>query len=163
MKLLHTSPDAYGFEFDPHEARLFFKVLARYPLIPSGHHRLSRNPEAGAAGGENQALLEEALAAHREETRQKVRRLTGQAGQPPATGTGFRWNAARADLEWVLQVLNDVRVGSWLALGSPHLQTERSGPVTAEQLAHYWAMDIAGGFEMIFIAALGGDLPVEGE
>ena len=76
-----------------------------------------------------------------------------------ARGAAICWTPTRDEMEWMLQVLNDVRVGSWLALGSPNLTKTQEIPVTPDTLIHRWAMDIAGGFEMIFIAAVNGELP----
>jgi hypothetical protein len=158
MRFLHANEDGYGFEFSLREKQLLFKVLSLYPLIPGTHNRLSRT--AGAEGEENQKLLEESLAAHREETRHMVQTLLKNPRCFQLKGSGYRWDASRGDMEWLLQVLNEVRVGSWLALGSPNLQASKNVVPTEENHEHYWAMDIAGGFEMIFIAALSGELPL---
>ena len=159
MTFFHGSADAYSFEFNLREKQMFFQVLGLYPLVPVEHHRLSRRAET--PNPDNQAWLEESLKTHREETRQKVRQLMTNPGNFPAKGGGFRWTAARADLEWMLQVLNDVRVGSWLALGSPELEAAREVAPKPEELKHWIAMEVAGGFETIFIAALSGELPVQ--
>jgi hypothetical protein len=158
MKLFPTNAASCGFEFTPQEKQLFFEVLALYPLTPPAHQRLSRTP--GPDDAENQKLLEEALAAHRQETRQRVQALLTDPRSFQAQGEGYSWTVSREDLEWLLQVLNDVRVGSWLALGSPKLSPAPKLPSTPEAWAHRRAMDIAGGFEMLFIAALAGELPV---
>jgi hypothetical protein len=159
MKFIHASPDSYGFELNLREKQLLFKVLSLYPLIPAAHHRLHR--AATPADAENQALLEESLADHRAESRRRVQTLITNPRRFTSAGHACRWTATRAEMEWLLQVLNDVRVGSWLALGSPDLQTAKPAAPTPENAAHYWAMDIAGGFEMVFLAALSGDLPVQ--
>ena len=49
--------------------------------------------------------------------------------------TGCRLSLSQADLEWLLQILNDIRVGSWVILGSPeeklevNLLNERNAPL----------------------------------
>ena len=157
MKLIQANQDGYGFEFTRREKQLLFKVLALYPLIPAAHHRRSRT--AGRNGEENQTLLEESLATHREEARRRAQTLMDNPRGFEARGAAFCWTPTRDEMEWMLQVLNDVRVGSWLALGSPNLTKTQEIPVTPDTLIHRWAMDIAGGFEMIFIAAVNGELP----
>jgi hypothetical protein len=159
MKLIQASKDGYGFEFTLQEKQLLFKVLALYPLVPAAHHRLSR--AVSAPSDENQRLLEDSLTDHRQETRQRVRTLMANPKSFQARGGGFCWHPSRAEIEWMLQVLNEVRVGSWLELGSPDLAKSREIISTPENLMHRWAMDIAGGFEMIFIAALSGELPLQ--
>jgi len=159
MKFVEASQKGYGFEFNLREKQLLFKILSLYPLVPSAHHQLSRAP--ARASDENQALLEESLTAHREESRKKVQALMSNPRSFQAKGHTFHWLVSRGEMEWILQVLNEVRVGSWLALGSPNLQAPKTALPTAENAAHYWAMDIAGGFEMIFIAAVSGELPLQ--
>jgi hypothetical protein len=157
MRLFQANHEGYGFEFTRREKELLFEVISLYPLIPAAHHRLSRTP--GPRDEENQKLLDESLASHREETRQRVRTLLNNPRTFQKQGAGYHWLASRGEMEWLLQVLNDIRVGSWLALGCPRLPPAQELPSTPESLAHRRAMDIAGGFEMIFIAALDGDLP----
>ena len=159
MKFVQVNQQGYGFEFNLREKQLLFKVLSLYPLVPSAHHRLSRTN--AKTGVENQALLEESLADHREEARKRVQALMHNPRSFPAKGHTYHWTASRPEMEWILQVLNEVRVGSWLALGSPNLQAAKTARPTPENAAHYWALDIAGGFEMIFIAAVNGELPLQ--
>jgi hypothetical protein len=161
MKFTHASQDGYAFEFTLREKQLLFKVLALYPLIPPAHHRLSRT--ASAQDTENQKLLEDSLTTLREESRQRVRTLMDNPRCFQARGAGFGWTASRGEMEWMLQVLNEVRVGSWLALGAPDLSRSKAITPAPENLAHRWAMDIAGGFEMIFISALNGELPLQAD
>jgi hypothetical protein len=157
MRLIQANAEGFGFEFSGREKELLLEVLAMYPLIPVAHHRLSRNDRAGDE--ENQKLLEESLAAHRRETRQRVQALLTNPRSFQARDGGFDWTVTRGELEWILQVLNDVRVGSWLALGSPTPPRAPVHPPTPETRAHLRAMDLAGEFEMIFIAVLDGGLP----
>jgi hypothetical protein len=157
MRLFQANHEGYGFEFSRRERQLLFEILSLYPLTPAAHHRLSRNP--GPRDEENQTLLDESLASHREETRQRVRALVSNPRCFQPQGEGYVWLASRGEMECLLQVLNDIRVGSWLALGSPRLHPVANLSSTPEARAHRRAMDIAGGFEMIFIAALDGEPP----
>ena len=54
----------------------------------------------------------------------------------------------------VLQVLNDVRVGSWIALGSPEVLYDENIPLNDKPTPHLQSMEIAGAFEMIFLNSL---------
>ncbi len=66
--------------------------------------------------------------------------------------TGCRLSLGQADLEWLLQILNDIRVGNWILLGSPE---ERREVLNAKTAPHLWAMEMAGWFEMSLLEALG--------
>ena len=57
----------------------------------------------------------------------------------------------RAEVEWLFQVLNDVRVGSWVRLGSPEGKPRE---VTIATAPHFVAMEMAGYFEAELLEAL---------
>jgi len=69
------------------------------------------------------------------------------------TESGPRLSLSPSELEWLLKILNDVRVGSWIILGSPEqgmefkLLNEKTAP-------DFWAMEMSGQFQMRFLEAL---------
>ena len=86
--------------------------------MPPAHQLLSKagrlpDPEA------NQQLLDEALAEQRAENRRQLQALLADPRRFAHTETGARLSLSPAEVEWLLQVLNDIRVGSWVRLGSP--------------------------------------------
>ena len=60
------------------------------------------------------------------------------------------------EIEWLLQVLNDVRVGSWIALGSPDPEQDKKIVYHKDMLPHFQMMELAGAFETVFLDALTG-------
>ncbi|MGA2281121.1 MAG: hypothetical protein ABSG80_12545 [Verrucomicrobiota bacterium] len=118
MKLIRTRREKLVFEISLPEKRLRFEVLKLYPLISATHHRLSKTAKT-AKHDENQRLLEESLAAQREENRKNVRAMLNEPGRFQVAVSSFQLTLSGPEIEWLLQVLNDVRVGSWIALGSP--------------------------------------------
>ena len=69
------------------------------------------------------------------------------------TDAGLRFTLMAPEMEWLLQVLNDVRVGSWLALGEPE---ELEIPEVNQTNAPYvLAMESAGYFQSALLDALG--------
>jgi hypothetical protein len=56
-------------------------------------------------------------------------------------------NLSGEQLEWLLQVLNDIRVGSWVQLGSPDTDTVRRGGLTPEEARAVAAMDMSAYFQ----------------
>jgi hypothetical protein len=67
---------------------------------------------------------------------------------------GGRLSLSPAEVEWVLQVLNDIRVGSWIILGSPE---ERLPELNETNAPHVWAMEMAGHFQAQLLEALQGE------
>ena len=155
MKLIRTRREKLVFEISLPEKRLLFEVLKLYPLISPTHHRLSKTART-AKHDENQRLLEESLAAQREENRKNVRAMLDEPGRFQAAASGFQLTLSRPEIEWLLQVLNDVRVGSWIALGSPDPEQGKKIVFNEKILPHFRTMELAGAFEMVFLDALSG-------
>ena len=153
MKLIRTTKTRVVFHLGHWEAHLLLEVLNLYPCLPPAHQKLSkagRLPESDA----NQQLLDEALAEHRAENRKQLQALLSDQRRFAPTETGGRLSLPPTEVEWLLQVLNDIRVGSWVRLGSPDEKPVRLNEKTA---LHYRAMEMAGYFEAQLLEALGGE------
>lgn len=153
MKLIRTTKTRLVFHLGYWEAHLFLEVLSLYPCLPPAHQKLSqtgRLPEPEA----NQQLLDEALAEHRSDNKKQLQALLADQHRFAPTEKGGRLSLPPAEVEWVLQVLNDIRVGSWVLLGSPDKTSVQLNEKTAP---HYRAMEIAGYFEAQLLEALGGE------
>jgi len=154
MKVIRASAEELVLELGKWEKQLLFKVLGQYPLIPSSYHKLTRGSGlVDHLGAQN--MLDEALAEQRVENKKRLQSLLHSPSTVAKTDGGrFRLNINIEEMEWLLQVLNDVRVGSWIALGSPDNKAvsldERASP-------HLWTMEIAGLFQASFLHALEGD------
>jgi hypothetical protein len=155
VKLIRTRRDKLVFEISQSEKRLLFDVLKLYPLVSSTHHRLTKSART-AKHDENQRLLEESLVAQREENRKNVRAMLDEPGRFQAAASGFQLALSGPEIEWLLQVLNDVRVGSWIALGSPDPESGKKIVFNEKILPHFRTMELAGAFEMVFLDALSG-------
>jgi len=157
MKLIRTDREQFAFHITSKEKELLQHVLELYPLVPETHHRLSKGGDI-PNHEENQQLLNEALKAQRTACRQAVEAMLSNPARFTAGGGGFRLNLARGEIEWLLQVLNDVRIGSWIALGSPAYERAEMASPDKKSFRHLMAMEIAGGFQTLFLDAVSGDL-----
>jgi hypothetical protein len=152
VKLMRADKDRFTFGIGKREKDLLFQILQLYPLVPPAHHRLSKSGQ-GRAHDENQRLLEEALADQRRENRRQVLAMLNEPTRFRETDSGTRFTLTASQVEWLLQVFNDVRVGSWLALGQPEeLEIPEVSPTNASYLL---AMESAGYFESVLLDALG--------
>ena len=158
MKLIRARRNQLVFDIGRREKRLLDEILGLYPLVPPAHYRLSKNVQSGQFV-EHQRLLEESLAAQRQENRKNVKSLLDEPGRYQATPTGFLLKVTRPETEWLLQVLNDVRVGSWIALGSPDTEQGEKILLTEETAPQVRSMEVAGAFEAVFLDALTGRAP----
>lgn len=152
MRLLRNNKEAIEFRLTASERALFEQVLGQFPAVPPTHHKLSKTLTKGAAA-EDQHLLDEALAEQRTSHKRQLDAWLASPKRFHKTKTGCVLTLPRSDVEWLLQVLNDVRVGSWLLLGAPE---ERLEPDDLDpQLHRTWAaMELAGMFQMAVLHAL---------
>ena len=56
-----------------------------------------------------------------------------------------------AQLEWLLQVLNDIRVGSWVRLGCPDMEQRAALNLTRTGARSLQAMHICGEFQLALL------------
>jgi hypothetical protein len=155
MKLIRADADQFQFEISREEKSLL-NILQLYPLVPAAHHRLSRGRKIPNRV-ENQQLLEEALHAQREENQKKVQMLLAESQRFVASTGGYEAAFSRSEMEWLLQVFNDIRVGSWLALGSPDQHPEIREGTSHQDMSRVVALNVAGFFEMCLLQAIHGD------
>jgi hypothetical protein len=149
VKLLRVENERYFFRLGHDEKALFEFLLRLYPVIPSTHQALSKS---AANKDENQRLLDEALAEQRKENKQHVETLLKDTGHFKETESHIEMNLTAGEIEWLLQVLNDVRVGHWILLGSPE-EHPRFDP-DAENAAYVLTMGFAGTFQMDLLMAI---------
>jgi hypothetical protein len=152
MILIRTDQHGLAFQLGSREKQLLLDVVQLYPLVPASHHRLSQANQS-AKPDENQRLLDEALAEQRAENRRQVQALLAAPRRFRATKSGVEFRLAHGEVDWLLQVLNDVRVGGWLALGEP--EPGEVPKVTEQNVKHHFAMEASGLFESALLAALG--------
>jgi len=152
VKLLRSGKPGFVFELQLPEHGLLLKSLELYPLVPMSHHRLNREQEE-ITPDENQRLLEESLNEQRRDNRKQVKALLEKPGRLRQGKEGIELRVTAPEIEMLLQVLNDVRVGSWLALGEPEPGDEPE--LTKENARYLLTMDACGFFQSHFLAALG--------
>jgi hypothetical protein len=151
MKLRRTTKDDFVFQLSAREKQILFETINLYPLVPASHHRLTQ--AAAAHSDENQRLLEESLAEQRTENRRQIEALLKSPERLQKSGKSFHLQLKATELEWLLQVLNDIRVGSWLELGEP--DEDKPPKLTPENFRFIVAMEACGAFQSVLLAALG--------
>lgn len=160
MRFLGPAGEGYSLEFTHEEKALLLHLLSLYPLVPQSYHQLTRDKKLPKRD-ENQQLLDEALLAQREQNRKEVSALIQDPQRFLESGGKFLAGFQRTEMEWLLQVMNDVRVGCWIALGSPGYETRKKSKPGKEALRHMMFMELAGAFEMFFLGIINGDVPPE--
>lgn len=160
MRFLCQAGEGYSLEFAGEEKALLLHLLSLYPLVPASYHRLTRDKKL-PQHDENQQLLDEALKAQREQNKREIQAFISEAGRFNEVEGASCVTFLRGELEWLLQVINDVRLGCWIALGSPGYEAKKKGRPSKEALRHMMLMELAGAFEMFFLGIVNGDVPPE--
>ena len=152
MKLIQREGEAFLFQISKREKGLLFEVLKLYPLVPTAHHRLRQTAPAERAL-ESQKLLENALAERTRENKRQLLAMLKQEMRLQETGGAHRLTLSAPQMEWLLQVLNDIRVGSWLILGEPDEKKGKPIELNDENARYYAAMEFCGLFQTTLLDA----------
>jgi hypothetical protein len=150
VKIIKADRERFSFQFEPVEKEVLFKLVSLYPLIPVAHFR-RHQPEAPT---ENQLLLEASLKVQREENRKAVQKMMDDATFFRPVEGFFECTLSPGQMEWLLQVLNDINVGSWLALGSPDNWEQAEAALDEKSMPYYVAHQTAMRLQGAFLYAL---------
>jgi hypothetical protein len=152
VTLLQASKGKLIFRMGESERSLLLTLFELYPRVPSAAGLSSRGGKP-THSKDSQSLLEDALAEQRAETKKRLRTFLDESKRFEPADKGWKFSLTDVEADWLLQVLNDIRVGSWVALGSPE---ERLDVVNESNMRDFWAMEISGRFEMILLESVRG-------
>jgi hypothetical protein len=145
------------FQITPTEKAVLLTTLRLFPVLDSAHHQLTK--KAGVARASEQRLLEESMAQQQSAHQRKLSQFFQTEKQFFRAERGeLRLALSPAQLEWLLQVLNDIRVGSWVQLGCPELENTRL-QLARENPVAFTAMETSGYFLMVLLEAFKGAEP----
>lgn len=153
MKLFKREQDGWTFQFSFQEMEMLRHVLRLYPRTPQSYQKLSK--EGGRRELEDgQALLEEALADRKRENKKKVEEFLADEDRIRSTESHALMTIQEGEMDWLLQVLNDVRVGAWLRLGSPKHGDDLPEEWDPIRIQDQSAMQLSGLFEAFLLDVL---------
>jgi hypothetical protein len=157
MKLIRSKKTGPGpavsvYQISKHEVEWLLAVLRFYPQLNSDYHQITQGVAAEIVAG--QQLLEEAMAQRRAEHKRKLDKFLAMPGRfRQEAPDQFRLTIEPEQMEWLLQVLNDVRVGCWVKLGRPELEPMFQRKLTVEESRAMSALELSGFFQMVFLGA----------
>lgn len=160
MKFVKFTQAGAQFFLQPSELQLLHSLLKQFPFTESQPPQISRSP-ADLHAAEREKLLKESLAEHRKELKSAARRLLALEKLRPWK-KGHLWTLTPPEREILLQIMNDIRVGCWYALGQPgELDPDPDAKLTPQEFAWRSLMHMAGYFEHYLILADDPDAPPE--
>jgi len=154
MKLLSREGGRLVFQLGKRERSTLLALLKHYPTLSSGQHPMGHPPSDGAPVRAVREQLEHSLAEHRAESRRQLEAMLKDPQRFVAGKRGFALQLTAEEVELLLQMLGEIRVGGWLALGSPDYEMGEQPDLTPTNLPHYWAMEMAGMFQSQVVEAL---------
>lgn len=154
MRLVEAKGGLFVFRLARRERELLTHVLKQFPVGGGPVAPLSKSGDEQLLA-EHQQQLTEALAEQRAEHKRLLDAFLGEQGRFAEDGKShFRLRLTTVQVDWLLRVLNEVRVGLWTKLGQP----ENLAPLAlAGQLDAVVTMEICALFQTRLLAALGGE------
>jgi hypothetical protein len=143
----------FTFRFEPAEREWFRHILELYPVQQTPLKSI--NEDSGA-----NELLEKALADGRKKLREEadVFLKAGQLEIDAAFNEFWDLTLGETEIEELLQILNNVRVGLWIRLGKPEPSIEELLPKepSEEQVRTHMVMHVCAAWQGTLMTAVDG-------
>jgi hypothetical protein len=145
MKLIKRKSETWQYELNQVESVLLKQLLKNFPFTGNVPVKISK-ADADPKSFEREKLLNESLAEHRKELKKQASNLiSGEKLKTSEKGHLLTLNAEEREI--LLQILNDIRVGCWRALGEPETTEMHKPDCSAQDIARHQLMNLAGYFE----------------
>jgi hypothetical protein len=152
LEKFESNSGVFIFRMEPREYTLFKGILSEYPLQQIGEQRISADSPPDEVA-EEQKLLEDSLEEYRDKMRDELDKFLSEEDRLAKDEHGWTLTLDVAGIDWLLQILNDIRVGSWVELGRPEPESPVE-VVTPEQLRRATALQFCGMWQSILLNAL---------
>lgn len=152
MKLVEAKDGHFVFRVSRRERLLLTHALKLFPVGSGPVAPLSKSGDDQKLA-EHELALAEALSEQRAEHKRLVDAFLGEQGRFAEDKSGFRLRLTTVQVDWLLRVLNEVRVGLWVKLGKPD---ELAPLALSGQLDAVVAMEICALFQSRLLAAVAG-------
>lgn len=151
MNLIEAKDGLFVFRVSRRERGLLTHVLKQFPVGSGPVAPLSKSGDEQQLA-EHEHALAESLAEQRTEHKRLLDAFLGEQGRFAEDGKNhFRVRLTTAQMDWLLRVLNEVRVGLWTKLGQPR---DLAPLALAGQLDAVVTMELCALFQTRLLAAL---------
>ena len=144
MRLLTQSKSGWRYQLSRVEAQALRSLIKLFPSTANVTVKITKT-DTDPKAAEREKLLNDSLAEHREELRRKAQHLMS-GDRLKLQRDRYVLSIGLDDREILLQVLNDIRVESWRALGQPEDLDPRTN-LSENERVHHNRMSLAGYFE----------------
>ena len=145
MKLVKQTGQSWQYHLHHNEAALLTGLLNKFPFTANVPVKISKT-DADPKTVEREKLLNESLAEHRKELKKQAMKLVAaEKFKKREQGHLLVLNAEEREI--LLQILNDIKVGCWRALGEPESLKLQKPASSVQELMRHSLMNLAGYFE----------------
>lgn len=143
MRLIEANQGRTVIELGEAEWAFFQDLLHQYPLVPNDKRELTRKGEGDEFDADTDLLrtnLEDLTGSNR-------KRLQKWLNNPDTFSQGTdhgQLTVQALDRDWLLQILNDLRVGSWQQLGCPNTTAINELELETSNFRALWCMELVG-------------------
>jgi hypothetical protein len=158
MRLVRSPKSAnashsYVFQITEQEKDLLLATLKLYPMLETSHHKISKNSKSAETAAA-QEWLEEAMEQQRRDHKKRLAQFFNTDNRFFKSSQGeLRFTLTGEQMEWMLRILNEIRVGSWVRLGRPEVDVARRIPLTSASARLFAAMELSGQFQAYLLEA----------
>ena len=143
MRLKETSATATTIDLSESEAIFIREILSAYPLVPNESRELTRFADTSELD-EDTELLRTSLADLTLEHEKKLRVWVNSPDTFTEVDNRYQFKITNENRDWFLQILNDLRIGSWQQLDCPSQEELQELSVNPEIIRPLWTMELAG-------------------
>lgn len=156
MKLLKKIGEKFVFELLLEEKELLVKIIELYPLLDHEKLEFSKTIKDDQIS-QSKKILTDALKEFQETNKRLIRELFENSDvlKPKQNSDYYILELNGDQIERLLQVINDIRVGTWQKLGCPDLENREEFVHSADDVFAIYVMDICEYFEYYLLKALG--------
>ena len=145
MKLAAQDGDVWRYRMSEGEVGGMRALVSQFPIATTLSAKISRTGTDPKAA-EREKLLNESLAEHRAELKRKVAGVVSPE-KFKTSGKSRLLQINSEEREILLQVLNDIRIGSWQLLGEPDELELNPSEIPGPERRYWHCMHLAGYFQ----------------
>jgi len=156
VKLLNKTSEKFVFELMSEEKELLSKIFGLYPMLDRDKIELSKTIKDEQIC-QSKKILSDAFKEFQDSNKRFISELFEKSDnfKPSEDYEYYTLELDGEQIERLLQILNDIRVGMWQKLGCPDLENRKDFIRSAEDVFAVYIMDICEYFEYYLLKALG--------
>jgi hypothetical protein len=143
MRVKEISETATTIDLSESEAIFIKEILSAYPLVSNETRELTRSADTSDLE-EDTELLRTSLAELTRGHHKKLQAWVNDPGTFRAVENRYLFKITNENRDWFLQILNDLRIGSWQQLDCPSQEELQELTANLEIIRPLWTMELAG-------------------